>query len=183
MPLHLFGAIIKHIRITNRGTNVIIIYLSFSSLKLHWSWCKKFVGGSGNHERNWPGTGSFYESLDSGGECGVLSETYFNMPTTNKDKNWCKFISSFLISHKLYYVTWHHQCVCALVANQITIFYYDMKLLTICRDWMKLIIYTNTKVATLVFLQSKISIYWFSCVFVYKLSYSVIYGMFHFCEL
>ena len=29
---------------------------------------------SGNHERDWPGTGSFYQNMDSGGECGVLAE-------------------------------------------------------------------------------------------------------------
>lgn len=43
---------------------------------------------SGNHERDWPGTGSFYGSMDSGGECGVLAETMFYVPTENRAKFW-----------------------------------------------------------------------------------------------
>ncbi|THG22825.1 hypothetical protein TEA_009449 [Camellia sinensis var. sinensis] len=36
-----------------------------------------YMVASGNHERDWPGTGSFYGNMDSGGECGVLAETMF----------------------------------------------------------------------------------------------------------
>jgi len=43
---------------------------------------------SGNHERDWPGTGSFYENKDSGGECGVLAETMFYVPAENRAKFW-----------------------------------------------------------------------------------------------
>lgn len=43
---------------------------------------------SGNHERDWPGTNSFYKNMDSGGECGVLAETMFYVPTQNRDKFW-----------------------------------------------------------------------------------------------
>jgi predicted phosphodiesterase len=43
---------------------------------------------AGNHERDWPKSGSFYVPLDSGGECGVPLSTMFNMPTKNKDKFW-----------------------------------------------------------------------------------------------
>lgn len=43
---------------------------------------------SGNHERDWPGTGSFYENNDSGGECGVLAETMFFVPAENRAKYW-----------------------------------------------------------------------------------------------
>ncbi|KAF5752049.1 inactive purple acid phosphatase 1-like [Tripterygium wilfordii] len=42
----------------------------------------------GNHERDWPGTGSFYQNMDSGGECGVLSGTMFYAPAENRDKFW-----------------------------------------------------------------------------------------------
>ncbi|KAH9551242.1 hypothetical protein CY35_09G005100 [Sphagnum magellanicum] len=42
---------------------------------------------SGNHERDWPGTGSFYVTTDSGGECGVVYSTSHAMPAT-KDKEW-----------------------------------------------------------------------------------------------
>lgn len=43
---------------------------------------------SGNHERDWPGTGSFYGNLDSGGECGVMAETMFYVPAENRAKFW-----------------------------------------------------------------------------------------------
>ena len=43
---------------------------------------------SGNHERDWPNSGSFYENMDSGGECGVLAETVFYFPAENRAKFW-----------------------------------------------------------------------------------------------
>ncbi|KAL5973052.1 putative inactive purple acid phosphatase 27 [Asimina triloba] len=45
-----------------------------------------YMIASGNHERDWPGTGSFYDSTDSGGECGVLAETMFYVPAENRAK-------------------------------------------------------------------------------------------------
>lgn len=45
---------------------------------------------SGNHERDWPGTGSFYGNMDSGGECGVIAETMFFVPADNRAKFWYK---------------------------------------------------------------------------------------------
>ncbi|WRX16305.1 Calcineurin-like phosphoesterase domain [Theobroma cacao] len=45
-----------------------------------------YMLASGNHERDWPGTGSFYENMDSGGECGVLAETMFFVPAENRAK-------------------------------------------------------------------------------------------------
>ncbi|XP_072951261.1 probable inactive purple acid phosphatase 1 [Typha angustifolia] len=47
-----------------------------------------YMIGSGNHERDWPGTGSFYGNADSGGECGVLAETMFYVPAENRAKFW-----------------------------------------------------------------------------------------------
>ncbi|XP_028057180.1 probable inactive purple acid phosphatase 1 [Camellia sinensis] len=47
-----------------------------------------YMVASGNHERDWPGTGSFYGNMDSGGECGVLAETMFYVPAENRDKFW-----------------------------------------------------------------------------------------------
>ncbi|XP_043706345.1 probable inactive purple acid phosphatase 27 [Telopea speciosissima] len=47
-----------------------------------------YMIGSGNHERDWPGTGSFYNTPDSGGECGVLAETMFYVPAENRAKFW-----------------------------------------------------------------------------------------------
>lgn len=43
---------------------------------------------SGNHERTWPNSGSFYNHMDSGGECGVLAETMFYVPAENRAKFW-----------------------------------------------------------------------------------------------
>nr|GEZ89782.1 retrovirus-related Pol polyprotein from transposon TNT 1-94 [Tanacetum cinerariifolium] len=42
----------------------------------------------GNHECEWPNSGSFYENNDSGGECGVLAETMFYVPAENRAKFW-----------------------------------------------------------------------------------------------
>ncbi|XP_030938552.1 probable inactive purple acid phosphatase 27 [Quercus lobata] len=47
-----------------------------------------YMIGSGNHERDVPGTGSFYDTNDSGGECGVLAETMFYVPAENRAKFW-----------------------------------------------------------------------------------------------
>ncbi|KAJ8774603.1 hypothetical protein K2173_017049 [Erythroxylum novogranatense] len=47
-----------------------------------------YMIASGNHERDWPGTGSFYQSMDSGGECGVLAQTMFYVPAENREKFW-----------------------------------------------------------------------------------------------
>ncbi|EPS73863.1 hypothetical protein M569_00891, partial [Genlisea aurea] len=47
-----------------------------------------YMIASGNHERDWPGTGSFYDGLDSGGECGVPAETLFYVPAENRAKFW-----------------------------------------------------------------------------------------------
>ncbi|CAL5430767.1 unnamed protein product [Camellia sinensis] len=50
--------------------------------------CLTWLRGFGNHERDWPGTGSFYGNMDSGGECGVLAETMFYVSAENRDKFW-----------------------------------------------------------------------------------------------
>ncbi|XP_043692990.1 probable inactive purple acid phosphatase 27 [Telopea speciosissima] len=47
-----------------------------------------YMTAIGNHERDYPDSGSVYGLWDSGGECGVPYETYFPMPGTRKDKPW-----------------------------------------------------------------------------------------------
>ncbi|KAJ0105154.1 hypothetical protein Patl1_18270 [Pistacia atlantica] len=47
-----------------------------------------YMVGSGNHERDWPNSGSFYDTSDSGGECGVPAETTFYVPAENRAKFW-----------------------------------------------------------------------------------------------
>lgn len=46
---------------------------------------------AGNHERDWPGTGTRFDfppALDSGGECGVAYDRRFPMPLHGPDKEW-----------------------------------------------------------------------------------------------
>ncbi|XP_050375043.1 probable inactive purple acid phosphatase 1 isoform X2 [Argentina anserina] len=47
-----------------------------------------YMVASGNHERDWPNSGSFYGTTDSGGECGVLAQTMFYVPAENREKFW-----------------------------------------------------------------------------------------------
>ncbi|GJX91388.1 probable inactive purple acid phosphatase 27 [Tanacetum coccineum] len=47
-----------------------------------------YMIASGNHERDWPDSGSFYDGKDSGGECGVPAETTFYVPAENRAKFW-----------------------------------------------------------------------------------------------
>ena len=49
-----------------------------------------YLLGQGNHERDWPGSGSFV-SADSGGECGIPTQTRFPSPTQSshmQDQGW-----------------------------------------------------------------------------------------------
>ncbi|XP_057976153.1 probable inactive purple acid phosphatase 27 [Malania oleifera] len=47
-----------------------------------------YMTAIGNHERDYVDSGSKYITPDSGGECGVPYETYFQMPTPAQDKPW-----------------------------------------------------------------------------------------------
>ncbi|XP_057849603.2 probable inactive purple acid phosphatase 27 isoform X2 [Cryptomeria japonica] len=47
-----------------------------------------YMTAIGNHERDFPGSKSIYETTDSGGECGVPYERYFPMPTKTEGKPW-----------------------------------------------------------------------------------------------
>ncbi|KAI3882152.1 hypothetical protein MKX03_024395 [Papaver bracteatum] len=47
-----------------------------------------YMVASGNHERDWPNSGSFYNRGDSGGECGVPAETMFYVPAENRANYW-----------------------------------------------------------------------------------------------
>lgn len=47
-----------------------------------------YMIGSGNHERDWPNTGSFYNTTDSGGECGILAQNMFYVPAENRANFW-----------------------------------------------------------------------------------------------
>ncbi|XP_022157882.1 nucleotide pyrophosphatase/phosphodiesterase-like [Momordica charantia] len=47
-----------------------------------------YMTAIGNHERDYDESGSMYKLPDSGGECGVPYETYFQMPISAKDEPW-----------------------------------------------------------------------------------------------
>ncbi|XP_024524876.1 nucleotide pyrophosphatase/phosphodiesterase isoform X1 [Selaginella moellendorffii] len=47
-----------------------------------------YMTAIGNHERDYPGSGSMYSTPDSGGECGVPYRSYFRMPVQDIDKPW-----------------------------------------------------------------------------------------------
>ncbi|KAH7528221.1 hypothetical protein FEM48_Zijuj05G0049500 [Ziziphus jujuba var. spinosa] len=47
-----------------------------------------YMVASGNHERDWPNSGSFFDGTDSGGECGVVAETMYYVPAENRSKFW-----------------------------------------------------------------------------------------------
>ncbi|XP_071731767.1 nucleotide pyrophosphatase/phosphodiesterase-like [Rutidosis leptorrhynchoides] len=49
---------------------------------------KPYMVASGNNERDFPNSGSFYLTSDSGGECGVPAENMFFIPAKNRAKSW-----------------------------------------------------------------------------------------------
>ncbi|TVU04934.1 hypothetical protein EJB05_48078 [Eragrostis curvula] len=51
---------------------------------------KPYMIASGNHERDTPNTGGFFDVNDSGGECGVPAETYYYYPAENRANFWYK---------------------------------------------------------------------------------------------
>ncbi|XP_020197117.1 nucleotide pyrophosphatase/phosphodiesterase [Aegilops tauschii subsp. strangulata] len=51
---------------------------------------KPYMVASGNHERDWPNTGGFFDVEDSGGECGVPAETMYYYPAENRANFWYK---------------------------------------------------------------------------------------------
>lgn len=51
---------------------------------------KPYMVASGNHERDWPDTGGFFDVRDSGGECGVPAETMYYYPAENRANFWYK---------------------------------------------------------------------------------------------
>jgi len=67
---------------------------------------------SGNHERDWPGSGSFYGTLDSGGECGVLAQTMFYVPAENREKFWYNVSKILTLFIKFTFVTFLRMNAC-----------------------------------------------------------------------
>ncbi|KAJ8771544.1 hypothetical protein K2173_026721 [Erythroxylum novogranatense] len=80
--------IIFHIGDITYANGYISQWDQFTSMVEPISSTVPYMIASGNHERDWPGTGSFYDTNDSGGECGVLAETMFYVPAENRAKFW-----------------------------------------------------------------------------------------------
>ena len=85
------------------------IFLMLTSALASLNFCFTYYPSSGNHERDWPGTGSFYGNLDSGGECGVLSETMFYVPAENRAKFW---YDAFIMS--TFHIAIFYKMICLL---------------------------------------------------------------------
>lgn len=79
----------------------LVVLLNFSTVKVlgkssssvtlsHGAYVKSwtYFVSSGNHERDWPFSGSYYNNSDSGGECGVPAQTLFSMPAKNRANSW-----------------------------------------------------------------------------------------------
>ena len=51
----------------------------------------------GNHERDWPDSGSKLAGDDSGGECGVATERRYLMPAEEQDAPWYGLANAVLV--------------------------------------------------------------------------------------
>ncbi|EPS66676.1 hypothetical protein M569_08099, partial [Genlisea aurea] len=79
---------IFHIGDISYATGFLVEWDFFLSLISPVASTVSYMTAIGNHERDFTGSGSVYETPDSGGECGVAYETYFPMPTQGFDKPW-----------------------------------------------------------------------------------------------
>lgn len=61
---------------------------AFSNFQTNNKMTKSLLLHSGNHERDFPNSGSFYDTRDSGGECGVPAQTMYYVPADNRAKFW-----------------------------------------------------------------------------------------------
>ena len=58
---------------------------------------------AGNHERDWPGTGTRFETArDSGGECGRVLDKRFPMPPPAPGNGWRAALPRMRISASLH---------------------------------------------------------------------------------
>lgn len=189
MSSHLIVVIIKHIRITNSCTNILenqikIAHLGLlSCIQLNVMSLLVAVAITNAIGRELAHSTSPLTPV-ANVECYPKPISICLQPTRTRTGAIPISCSntSFLSCRILWYVTWHHlSCVYLLVAHQMLIFYYYMKLLTICWDRMKNLIYEQEGFSNC-FVTVQDPICWISCVVVFKFKYSVIYGMFHFCE-
>uniref|UniRef100_A0A803MYF6 Purple acid phosphatase Fn3-like domain-containing protein n=1 Tax=Chenopodium quinoa TaxID=63459 RepID=A0A803MYF6_CHEQI len=79
---------IFHIGDISYATGFLVEWDCFLHMISPFAFQVPYMTAIGNHERDYPGSGSMYITTDSGGECGIPYETYFRMPTSAKDKPW-----------------------------------------------------------------------------------------------
>ncbi|KAJ4825590.1 hypothetical protein Tsubulata_015243 [Turnera subulata] len=79
---------IFHIGDISYATGFLVEWDFFLSLISPMASQVSYMTAIGNHERDYINSGSKYVTPDSGGECGIPYETYFPMPTSEKDKPW-----------------------------------------------------------------------------------------------
>ncbi|CAK9192348.1 unnamed protein product [Sphagnum jensenii] len=77
-----------HIGDISYATGFLVEWDSFLEMITPVASAVSYMTAIGNHERDFPGSGSVYKTYDSGGECGVAYESYFQMPTPAADKPW-----------------------------------------------------------------------------------------------
>ncbi|KAG0471718.1 hypothetical protein HPP92_016264 [Vanilla planifolia] len=82
---------VLHIGDISYATGFLVEWDYFLSLITPVAGHVSYMTAMGNHERDYTDSGSVYETPDSGGECGVAYESYFQMPTQAKDKPWYSF--------------------------------------------------------------------------------------------
>lgn len=85
--------VVLHIGDISYATGFLVEWDSFLELLTPVASKVSYMTAIGNHERDFPGSGSVYTLTDSGGEIGVPYETYFPMPAAAADKPWYSYSS------------------------------------------------------------------------------------------
>ncbi|KAL3701603.1 hypothetical protein R1sor_019625 [Riccia sorocarpa] len=77
-----------HIGDISYATGFLVEWDNFLELIEPFASRVSYMTAIGNHERDHPLSGSYYEGTDSGGECGIPYYNYFPMPSQGQDKPW-----------------------------------------------------------------------------------------------
>ncbi|XP_031500928.1 probable inactive purple acid phosphatase 1 [Nymphaea colorata] len=77
-----------HIGDISYATGFLVVWDYFLQLITPIASHVPYMTAIGNHEKDYVNSNSVYITPDSGGECGVAYETYFQMPMTKKDEPW-----------------------------------------------------------------------------------------------
>lgn len=83
-----------HVGDVSYATGMLLKWALFDSRIVEVANRVPYLVVQGNHERDYPGTGSI-DSYDSGGECGIATQTRFPSPTATshyQDEGWYSFV-------------------------------------------------------------------------------------------